>query len=94
MEEPDLKSRKEDWQETFEFRNHKGATQKPELLKELVGKDSTHGYGSVLHLKKLKRIPGSLLAPMNIQKKNTIDEHGRIAVECGSHTFLNGLLLI
>ena len=32
----------------------------------------------VLPLDKLKRIPGALLAPMNVMKQNSIDECGRI----------------
>jgi hypothetical protein len=36
------------------------------------------GYCLPLPLGKAKNIPGILLAPINIQKQNTIDEHGRI----------------
>ena len=60
------------------FGNHKGAESNPELLIDLVEKDVTHGYGLVLPLDKLRRIPGALLAPMNVMKQNTIDEFGRI----------------
>ena len=68
MEELGFNKRKGDLQKAFKFGNHKDVTQKPELLKELVQKDITHSHGVVIPLKNLKHIPGSLLAPMNIQK--------------------------
>ena len=67
-----------DINEALEFGNHKGAKTNPGVLKDLINKDVTHGYGLVLPLDKLKRIPGALLAPMNIMKQNSIDECGRI----------------
>ena len=69
---------KSDLEEALTFGNHKGAEQNPKVLKELVEKDVTHGYGLVLPLEKLKRIPGTLLAPMNVMKQNLIYECGRI----------------
>jgi len=80
MEDLDDVLRKKDVEEALEFGNHKGATENPELLKKLVNKDVTHGYGLVLPLKKVQRVPGLLMAPMNIMNQNTIDEFGRI---CG-----------
>ena len=65
-------------EEALDFGNHKGAEQNPKVLKELAEKDVIHGYGLVLPLEKLKRIPGTLLAPMNVMKQNSIDECGRI----------------
>ncbi|KAL7526144.1 hypothetical protein ACHAXR_001343 [Thalassiosira sp. AJA248-18] len=62
----------------LEFGNHKRASEKPELLKQLIAKDVKHGYGLVLPLFKITRIPNLLLAPMNIMNQNTIDEFGRI----------------
>ena len=44
----------------------------------MIEKDVVHGYGLVLPLSKIDRIPGVLLAPMNTMTQNTIDEHGRI----------------
>ncbi len=35
--------RRADLQEALEFGNHKGATSQPELLKELITRDVTHG---------------------------------------------------
>ena len=60
------------------FGNHKGAESNPKILKELVEKDVTFGYGLVLPLEELNNVPGVLLAPMNIMKQNSIDEHGRL----------------
>ena len=76
----DLKEgdRKTDMEEAISFGNHKGAERNPVLLRNLVEKDVTHGYGLVLPLSKVNRIPGILLAPMNIMTRNTIDEYGRI----------------
>ena len=72
------KDREIDLKDALKFGNHKGATAKPELLKNLVSKDIKHGYGLVLPLHEVPRIPGALMAPMNIQKQNTIDENGKI----------------
>ena len=71
----------------------------PIFLRKLTEKDVVHGYGLVLPLSKIDRIPGVLLAPMNIMTQNTIDEHGRIVendrlthdqnYKCGSGTLVN-----
>ena len=37
-----------------------------------------YGYALVLLLSEISRIPGTLMAPMNAQKQNMIDEHGMI----------------
>ena len=73
-----LPSRKKDLEEAMAFGNHKGAESNPGILRELVKKGVIHGYGLVLPMDKLERIPGALLAPMNIMKQNSIDEYGRI----------------
>ena len=67
-------------QDALEFRNHKGACGKPELLKKLVYKDVTHGYGHglVIPLAKVLCVPGLIITPMNIMNKNTINKSGRI----------------
>jgi hypothetical protein len=68
------------------FGNHKGASLQPELLQKLVSKDVHFGYCLPLPLDKTWKIPGTLLAPMNIQKQNSIDEHGRIIEkDCLTH---------
>ena len=48
------------------------------LLRKLIDKHVVHGYGLVLPLSKIDRIPGVLLAPMNIMTQNKIDEYRRI----------------
>ena len=58
--------------------NHKGAQKKHELLEKLVEKDVVNGYSLPLPLGKLIRIPGTVLAPMNIAAQNTINELGQI----------------
>eukprot|EP00956_Cyclotella_meneghiniana_P034348 scaffold103894_cov40-Cyclotella_meneghiniana.AAC.3 len=58
--------------------NHKGASEKLDLLMKLVTKDVIHGYAMALPLNKLPRIPGVVLAPVNIQAQNTINEFGEI----------------
>ena len=78
MDDLDSDGKSADVMEALEFGNHKGAIENPELLKKLVSKDITHGYGLVLPLSKVHRIPGLLMAPMNIMNQNTIDECGRI----------------
>jgi hypothetical protein len=55
------------------FGNHKGASLQPELLQKLVSKDVHFGYCLPLPLDKAWKIPGILLAPMNIKKQNSID---------------------
>ena len=64
--------------EALEKGNHGGANKNPALLRELVEKDVTHGYSLPIPLQKVEKIPGSILAPMNIQTQNTIDEVGKI----------------
>ena len=78
LSELDFQSRASDLEEALEFGNHKGAEQQPDLLEKLVKKDIIHGYGLVLPLDKITRVPGALMAPMNIQRQDTIDESGRI----------------
>ena len=66
MDDLDSDGKSADVMEALEFGNHKGAIENPELLKKLVSKDITHGYGLVLPLSKVHRTPGLLMAPMNI----------------------------
>ena len=78
MEELSSELRKCDVKDALEFGNHKGACEKPELLRKLVHKDVTHGYGLVIPLEKVLRVPDLIIAPMNIMNQKTIDEFGRI----------------
>ena len=70
--------RKQDIDDALTFGNHKGASQKPELLKKLIGKDVKYGYSLPIPLDSVRLIPGICMAPMNIMAQNTIDEFGRI----------------
>ncbi|KAL9183869.1 hypothetical protein ACHAXT_004725 [Thalassiosira profunda] len=83
LEELDFESRAKDLDQALAFGNHKGATEQPALLRQLVEKDVVHGYALVLPLSKIKRLPGAIIAPMNIQKQNSIDECGRIIEKDG-----------
>ena len=78
LEHLDKEMRVKDEEEALKFGNHKGATDKPELLRELVDKDVVHGYALPVPLNKIRLIPGICMAPMNIAPQNTIDEHGNI----------------
>ncbi len=60
------------------FGNHKGEDQQPELLLKLVRDDVDRGFALPLPLDKIKKIPGVLLAPLNIQLQETINERGKI----------------
>ena len=79
LEPLDEDKRQADVAEALAFGNHKGASLQPELLKKLVSKDVHYGYCLPLPLAKATKIPSILIAPMNIQKQNTINEYGQIA---------------
>ena len=78
LKELDEETRSADFQAALERGNHKGAQKKLDLLFELMTKDVIHGYGLPLPLSKLPRVPGAVLAPVNIQAENTINEFGQI----------------
>ena len=59
------------------FGNHKGAEQQPELLLKLVS-NVIRGFTLPLPLDRIQRIPGVLLAPLNIQLQKTINDRGEI----------------
>ena len=60
------------------FRNHKGALQKPVILKKLIAKDIKYRYSLPVPLSSVQLIPGLVMAPMNIMAQNTIDKFGQI----------------
>jgi hypothetical protein len=62
----------------LQFGNHKGASQKPELLKKLISDDIKFGYGLVVPRGKIIRLPNACLAPMNITNQFTFDVSGEI----------------
>ena len=78
MEDLPLPVRLKNLEEVMTFGNHKEADSNPVILRDLIKKGVTHGYGLVLPLDKLKRIPGALRSPMNIMKQNSIDECKKI----------------
>jgi hypothetical protein len=65
--------RQKDLEDALAFGNHKGALQKPELLKKLIGKDVKYGYSLPISLASVRSIPGICMAPMNIMAQNTIE---------------------
>jgi hypothetical protein len=69
---------RKDIEDALAFSNHKGTSQKPELLKKLVGKDVKYGYSLPIPLSSVQLIPGLCMAPMNIMAQNTINEFGQI----------------
>ena len=56
----------------------RGTSLQPKLLKKLVSMDVRYGYCLPLPLAKATKIPNILIAPMDIQKQNTISEYGPI----------------
>jgi hypothetical protein len=66
------------------FGNHKGAKEKPDLLRKLCTADVNHGFALALPLNKIHLPPGVHMAPMNIAHQNTIDELGRIVGKIAS----------
>ena len=71
-------SRMADVREALIFGNHKGASMQLDLLWHLMSKDVHFGYCLHLPLAKAEKIPDILIAPMNIQQQNTINEFGWI----------------
>jgi hypothetical protein len=74
----DEENRIKDVEDALNFGNHKGANKQQELLEKLVTDDVTRGFAIPLPLSKIIQIPGILLAPLNIQAQNTINERGEI----------------
>jgi hypothetical protein len=72
------RDRIEDLNEALQFGNHKGALQKPELLKKLISDDIKFGYGLIVPRGKIARLPNACLAPMNIMNQFTLDASSEI----------------
>ena len=70
-----------DIDDALAFGNHKGANQQPELLRKLINDDVTRGFALPLPLYKIKKIPGVLIVPLNIQLQKTINERGEIILK-------------
>ena len=73
----DEDDRIKDVEEALVFGNHKGAVKQQDLLVKLVTDDVIRGFALPLPLDKITQIPGVLLAPLNIQAQNTINERGK-----------------
>jgi hypothetical protein len=67
------KGRQADVDKGISFGNHKGASLQPDLLQKLISKNIYYGYCIPLPLAKVNKILDILIAPMNIQKQNTIE---------------------
>ena len=70
--------RLEDLKEALQFGNHKGASEKPVLLKKLISDDIRFGYGLVVQRGKITRLPNACLAPMKIMNQFTLDASSEI----------------
>ncbi len=64
--------------EAFQFGNHKGDFQKPDLLKKLNSDGIRYGYRLVIPRGKIPCLPNACLAPMNITMQFTLDAGGEI----------------
>jgi hypothetical protein len=73
LKEISKSNRVADLQEALQFRNHKGATSKPKLLRKLITEDVWHSYGLVILLNKIECLPGAYLAPISIVPQLTLD---------------------
>ncbi len=62
----------------LQFGNHKGASQKPDLLKKSISDDIRYGYGLVIPWGKISHLPNACVAPMNIIKQFTLNMGGEI----------------
>jgi hypothetical protein len=62
----------------LQFGNHKGASQKPDLLKKLISDDIRYGYELVIPWGKISHLPNASVAPMNITKQFTLNAGGEI----------------
>ncbi len=87
-----------DLTEALQFGNHKGASQKPDLLKKLISDDIRHNYGLVITRGEISRLPNACLAPMNITKQFTLKVGGEIVdrehlTHDQSFTWQSGLLV-
>jgi hypothetical protein len=66
LEELEEEKRVSDLNEALVFGNHKGATNKPDVLKQLISNDVTYGYALPIPLNKIVKLPHVCMAPMNV----------------------------
>jgi hypothetical protein len=62
-----------DLTEALQFGNHKGASQKPYLLKKLISDDIHHDFGLVIPRGKISPLSNACLAPMSITKQFNLE---------------------
>jgi hypothetical protein len=75
-----------DLNEALEFGNHKGASQKLDLLKKLISDDFCYGYGLVILRGEISHLLNACLAPKNIMRQFTLDaSRGIMDKECLTH---------
>jgi hypothetical protein len=86
----DEENRIKDVEDALNFGNHKGPNKQQELLEKLVTNDVARGFAIPFPLSKIIQIPGILLAPLNIQAQNTINERGEIIPKTGLHMIKAG----
>ena len=67
-----------DFEEALVFGNQNGTVKQQDLLEKLVTDDVIQGFALPLPLDKITQIQGVLLAPLNIQVQNTINECSEI----------------
>ncbi len=65
-----------DLTDALQFGNHKGASQKPDLLKKLISEDIHYGYRLVIPWGKISHLPNACVAPINITMQFTLDTGG------------------
>ncbi len=71
---------------TLQVGNHKGASQKLDLLKKLISDDIRYGYGLVIKRGEISCLPNACVASMNITEQFTLDVGGEIVdKECLTH---------
>jgi hypothetical protein len=68
----------QDLVDALTFGNHKGALQKPVILKKLIAKNVKYGYSLPVPLSSIRLFPGLVMAPMNKMEQNTINKFGQI----------------
>ena len=78
IDELDFESRKKDLIEGLERGNHKGVVNNNDLFNEIMQEEVEQGWQLIIPRDKLIELEGALLAPMNIQDQNGINEHGII----------------
>jgi hypothetical protein len=72
------RDRIEDLNEALQVGNHKGALQKPKLLKKLISNNIKFGYGLVVPRGKIAWLPNACLAPMSIMNQFTLNASSKI----------------